>query len=138
LDLNQAKPPQIIAEVFYSACKLVGVCLPILRIVPVVDILFDLIFGEAVTLLDFAFKLISFAVDCGKVVGEISPFLFDLALHLLPVPFDAIPVHLDLRYEKFFERTICRSKRSSGRPGSNAPLVTFSLPPGPRRNQHWV
>jgi hypothetical protein len=48
-------------------------CLPILRIVPVVDILFDLIFGEAVTLLDFAFKLISFAVDCGKViVGEIS------------------------------------------------------------------
>jgi len=57
-----------------------AVCLPILRIVPVVDILFDLIFGEAVTLLDFAFKLISFAVDCGKViVGEISPFLFDLA-----------------------------------------------------------
>jgi hypothetical protein len=49
------------------------VCLPILRIVPVVDILFGLIFGEAVTLLDFAFKLISFAVDCGKViVGEIS------------------------------------------------------------------
>jgi hypothetical protein len=66
-------------------------------IVPVVNVLPDLIFGETVALLDFALKLIPPAVDGGQVVvGEVSPLFLDLALHLLPVSLDAIPVHFNL------------------------------------------
>jgi len=44
--------------------------------------------------LDFAFELLAFAVDDVKVViGELSPLFLDLALHLLPVSFNPIPVH---------------------------------------------
>jgi hypothetical protein len=47
--------------------------------------------------LNLALKLIPFAVDgCEIIVGEVSPYLFDLALHLLPIALDAIPVHFDL------------------------------------------
>jgi hypothetical protein len=110
---TQAKPPQCSAGVSLACGQDV---LPSLRIIPIVNILTDLILGEAIALLDFTFKLISFAVDGGKVVvGEISPFLFDLALHLLPVPFDAIPVHFDLRYENVLSK-----ERSADR---NVPVV---------------
>jgi hypothetical protein len=108
--------------------------LPSLRVVPIVNILTDLILGEAIALLDFTFKLISFAVDGGKVVvGEITPFLLHLALHLLPVPFDTIPVHFDLRYENVLSK-----ERSADR---NVPVVarfkrapiTFPSPNGPAK-----
>jgi hypothetical protein len=44
--------------------------------------------------LDFAFQLVTPAVDLGEiVVGELTPLLFDLTLGFLPVSFDPIPVH---------------------------------------------
>jgi hypothetical protein len=71
--------------------------LPSLGVVPVVNVLSDLILGEAVAFLNLALKLISLTVDGRKVVvGEISPLLLDLSLHLLPVTLDAIPVHFEL------------------------------------------
>ena len=44
---------------------------------PVIDILADLILGNPIALLDFAFELVATAIDRGKViVGEIAPLLF--------------------------------------------------------------
>ena len=56
--------------------------------------LLHLILGVAVARLDLAFQLLTVAVDLGNVVvGELAPLLLDLAGHLLPIAFDAIPVH---------------------------------------------
>ena len=53
--------------------------LPRLLAVPVVNVLLDLILGEAVTLLDLSFELIAAAVDHSEViVGEFAPLLLDL------------------------------------------------------------
>src|SRR6478609_10927757 len=61
---------------------------------PIVNILSGLILGDAVPLLDLAFQLVTTSIDDVEVVvGEIAPFLFDLALHLFPVSFNAIPIH---------------------------------------------
>jgi hypothetical protein len=74
-----------------------GSQLPSLGVVPVVNVLLDLILGETVAFLNFALKLISLTVYGGKVVvGEISPLFLDLSLHLLPVTLNAIPVHFEL------------------------------------------
>src|SRR4051812_14682539 len=87
-----------------SAPSTVRLGLPRLRVVPVVYVFSDLILGDAVALLNLALELIPFAVDGGEIiVGKVSPFLFDLALHLLPISLDAIPVHfhfLCLFYDK--------------------------------------
>src|SRR5690349_9811542 len=65
--------------------------LPALRAVPGVDVLADLILGEAVALLNLAFELVAAAVDDIEIViGELAPLFLHLALDLLPVPFDAI------------------------------------------------
>ena len=51
----------------------------------------------AITSLELALELLAAAVDLGEVVvGQLAPFLFDLAGELLPVAFDAIPVHAGL------------------------------------------
>ena len=69
--------------------------LPGLGVVPIVNVFSDLILSEAVALLNFALKLVSLTIDRGKVVvSEVSPLLLDLALYLLPVTLDAIPVHV--------------------------------------------
>jgi hypothetical protein len=68
-----------------------------LRVVPVVYVFSDLILGDAVALLNLALELIPFTVDGGEIiVGKVSPFLFDIALHLLLISLDAIPVHFRL------------------------------------------
>ena len=68
--------------------------LPLLRAVPVVDVLADLVLGDAVALLDLAFELVALAGDDVEVVvGQLAPLLLDLALDLLPVSFNAIPIH---------------------------------------------
>ena len=68
--------------------------LPRLLAVPVVNVLLDLILGEAVTLLNFSFELIAATVDGSEViVGEFAPLLLDLACDLLPVSFNTIPIH---------------------------------------------
>jgi hypothetical protein len=68
--------------------------LPGLTIVPGIDLLLRLILGVTVSLLDLAFELVTLARDHVQVVvGELTPLLFDLALHLLPISFNAVPVH---------------------------------------------
>src|SRR4029077_19352679 len=69
----------------------------VLRLQPVVDVFAHHVFGQAIALLYFAFELVALAVDLGKiVVGELTPLLLDLAFGLLPVSFDAVPVHRKL------------------------------------------
>src|SRR6185437_3597490 len=68
--------------------------LPSLATKPVVDVLAHLILGVAIASLEFSFELLAIAVDLGDVVvSEIAPLLLHLAGELLPVSFDAIPIH---------------------------------------------
>ena len=61
---------------------------------PVVNVLLDLVFGKTVAGLNFALKLLAVAIDLGNVfVSELAPLLLDLAGELLPVTFDAVPIH---------------------------------------------
>jgi hypothetical protein len=65
-----------------------------LLLLPGAHLLLRFILGDAVGFLDLACKLLAFACDDVKlVVGELAPLLLDVALHLLPVAFYAIPVH---------------------------------------------
>ena len=60
---------------------------------PVVHVLVDLVLGETVTLLQLAFELFAAAFDDVEIViGELAPLLFDFALSLFPISFDAVPV----------------------------------------------
>src|ERR1044071_4669744 len=64
---------------------------------PAIDLLLRLVLGDAVALLDAANELVLLAVDDGDVVlGQLAPLLLDLAGELLPVAFNAIPIHLSL------------------------------------------
>src|SRR5215469_1895759 len=66
-----------------------------LRLQPSIDVLAHHILGETVTLLDYTLKLFALSVDLGQIViCEFAPLLFDLALSLFPISFDAVPVHL--------------------------------------------
>src|SRR5262249_20117960 len=68
--------------------------LPFLGAVPVVDVLAHLVAGDAVALLDLALELLAVAGDdIEVVVGQAAPLFLHLALELLPVTFDAVPVH---------------------------------------------
>src|SRR4029453_9226026 len=61
---------------------------------PVVDVLLHLVLGIAVAGLDLALELLAVAVDLGDVVvGELAPLFLHLAGDLLPIAFDAIPIH---------------------------------------------
>src|SRR5262249_14260420 len=71
---------------------------PLLTVVPVINIPPSLILCETVPLLNLAFELLSTAIyHVEIVVGELSPLFLDPAFNLLPISFDSIPVHLDLR-----------------------------------------
>src|SRR5437868_465046 len=51
--------------------------------------------GIAVAFLDAPGQLVTLAVDLGQiVVGQVAPFLLDLALGLIPLAFHLVPVHL--------------------------------------------
>src|SRR5215831_4401317 len=66
-----------------------------LALQPSIDVLAHHIFGETVALLDYTFKLFALSLDLSQIViGELAPLLFDLALSLFPISFDAVPVHL--------------------------------------------
>jgi hypothetical protein len=65
-----------------------------LALQPSIDVLTHHIFGKTVALLDYAFKLFALSVDLSQIVlSELAPLLFDLTLSLLPISFDAVPVH---------------------------------------------
>jgi hypothetical protein len=62
-----------------------------------VDFSTNLILGIPIAFLDFAFELVTSAVDSSKVViGELAPLLFDLARELFPTSFNPIPIHCNL------------------------------------------
>src|SRR5438067_6975445 len=68
--------------------------LPILAIVPVIDLPFGFVLGATVSFLDLAFELVTAAGDLVEiVVSQLSPLRFHLALDLFPVSLDAIPIH---------------------------------------------
>src|SRR5262245_1626722 len=74
-----------------------GLSLPSLGTEPRINLFLCLVLGEAITLLEFAFELFPLAIDSSQVVvGEFAPLGFDPALELLPVSFNAVPVHGDL------------------------------------------
>src|SRR5262245_2278630 len=63
------------------------------RAVPIVHFATDLIGAVTVAVLDLAFEIFSPPLDRVEVlVRQLRPFLLDLALDLLPVALDAVPV----------------------------------------------
>src|SRR4029077_14452787 len=65
-----------------------------LTLQPIIDLLAHHIPGQAIALLDDSFELLAPSVDHGQIViGKLTPLLFDLALCLFPISFDAVPVH---------------------------------------------
>jgi len=65
-----------------------------LTLQPIIDVLAHHIPGQAIALLDDSFELLAPSVDRGQIViGKLTPLLFDLALCLFPISFDAVPVH---------------------------------------------
>src|SRR5690625_310095 len=61
---------------------------------PLVDPATRLLFGQAVTLLNLAFELL--AVTAGLldvVIRQLGPLFTHVALHLLPLTFNLVPVH---------------------------------------------
>jgi len=65
------------------------------RVAETVNLSLGLVFGDAVLLLNLSNELVPLpGDDIDVVVGELAPLLFGLALELLPVALDTIPVHL--------------------------------------------
>ena len=61
---------------------------------PVIYILPNLILCDPIALLDFAFKLVATAIDRSKIViCELAPLLLYAAAELLPISFNAVPIH---------------------------------------------
>jgi hypothetical protein len=60
---------------------------PPLRRIPIVNVLTDLILGQAVALLNLAFELVAASIDDVQiVVGELAPLLFHLPLACFQFP----------------------------------------------------
>ena len=73
--------------------------LPPLSSVPGVDLLLGLVFGITIPLLQTAFELVLLAIyDIKVIIGKLPPLFFNLALHLLPITFNAIPIHAVLQF----------------------------------------
>src|SRR5688572_26133202 len=61
---------------------------------PFLDLPLGLLFGDAIAFLNDASKLLIATFQTGKIiVREVAPLLLHLALHLVPVTLDLIPVH---------------------------------------------
>jgi hypothetical protein len=69
----------------------------LLLLQPIVDLLAHRVFAESMVLLNHAFKLFALAGNFVEIlIREMTPLLLDLAFELLPVSFDAIPIHSKL------------------------------------------
>lgn len=65
-----------------------------LRVLPICNLFLCFVLGDTVSFLDSADQLVTLARNHFEVIiGELSPLLFDIALELLPVTFNAVPVH---------------------------------------------
>src|SRR5215831_19373147 len=72
---------------------------------PVVDVLARLVLCDAIAFLNLAFELLTLAGDFVEIiVREMAPLLLDLAFELLPVSFNAIPIHYGLLMVKVRQR----------------------------------
>src|SRR5665213_2946279 len=72
-----------------------------------VDLLFGLVLADAVGLLHLADQLVALAADDVElVVGELAPLFLGLALQLLPVAFDTVPVQVSLLEVWLFARHV--------------------------------
>jgi len=61
---------------------------------PLVNVTIGFVSGVAIALLKLAAELLSLAGDGRQVIiGELPPFLFDFPFQLLPISFNAIPIH---------------------------------------------
>lgn len=68
-----------------------------LGLFPGLDLLFGLLLGDPILLLDPANEDVAFAIHLFKfIIGDVAPMFLDGALELLPVALDLIPVHLVL------------------------------------------
>ena len=69
----------------------------LMAVLPVHHLALGLMLRNAIVLLDFADQMFASAGDLVEmIVGQHAPLLFDMTLELMPVAFDAIPVHFDL------------------------------------------
>src|SRR3990172_1477991 len=69
----------------------------VLAFLPGGKLLLRLFDGDSIGFLDLAEKLITPARnDIELIVGKFPPLLLDVALELLPVAFDSVPVHCRL------------------------------------------
>jgi hypothetical protein len=89
-----ANSPQRARSDSLSFALLAGKLTLRLTLQPIIDVLAHHIPGQAIALLDDSFELLAPSVDRGQIViGKLTPLLFDLALCLFPISFDAVPVH---------------------------------------------
>src|SRR3954463_9007440 len=73
--------------------------MPGLAVVPGVQIAADAILFIAVAFLQLAFELLPSTVNLVEVVvSEFAPLFPDLALHLLPVAFNTVPIHSKISF----------------------------------------
>ncbi|ESY73509.1 hypothetical protein X743_11415 [Mesorhizobium sp. LNHC252B00] len=62
--------------------------------IPVVNVAVYAILLNAIALLDFAFELIALTGDAVEIIiSEFAPLFLDLTFDLLPISFDAVPIH---------------------------------------------
>src|SRR6516165_5685965 len=68
--------------------------LPLLRVVPIINVTSHLVLRDSITLLDLALQLLPMTIyDVDIIVRQFTPLLPYLTLDLLPIPFHAIPIH---------------------------------------------
>src|ERR1700730_7309799 len=83
---------------------------------PRVDLTLRLVLGDAVAFLDAADELVLLAADDSQIVfGQLAPLLLHLAGQLLPIAFDAIPIHGSLRSYAEVLRTMRQQRGACGR-----------------------
>src|SRR5512133_115979 len=64
-------------------------------LLPFGELLLRFVLGDAIGFLDLAREAVAFARNhLELVVAQLAPLLFGIALELLPVALDAVPVHL--------------------------------------------
>jgi hypothetical protein len=86
------------SEAVHRSIHLLGcVKTRLLILQPIVDLLAHRVFADAGVFLNLAFKLFALAGNFVEIViRKMTPLLLDLAFELLPVAFDAIPIHCKL------------------------------------------
>lgn len=80
----------------WSECTILGVERGAIfeALEPLIDFLLNFVLGAAVPLLELTDQDLPTTGDLVEfVVGEITPLLANMALELLPVSFDGLPIH---------------------------------------------